>query len=268
VGAGRLARRAVVTAPSSSVDPLAPLAALPGVPAALEEVRRALARLYAHPANRQRWAASAAEAGVRAARASAGLDGAALDLPADGAVSDPVLAGSLRMAGELGRLLPVWRRTPLQAVARLHVLAAADLVPAADRDGLLGRPRTDPEVSARLNLLGQIVTQSSQRSGVVLVAVVHGELLSLAPFQTASGVVARAAARLAAVSSGLDPRALAVPEVGHLRAAAEYRAALDGFGSGSPDGLARWVLHCCRAWQSGAAEGLSIATARRPDLRR
>ena len=75
---------------------------------------------------------------MRAARASAGLDGAALDLPSEGAISDPVLAGALRVAGELGRLLPVWRRMPLQAVARLHVLAAADLVPAADRDGLLG----------------------------------------------------------------------------------------------------------------------------------
>ena len=127
---------------------------------------------------------------MRAARASAGLDGAALDLPSDGPVSDPVLAGALRVASELGRLLPVWRRMPLQALARLHVLAAADLVPAADRDGLLGRPRADPDVPVRLNLLGEIVTQSSRHSGVVLAAVVHGELLSLAPFGTADGVVA------------------------------------------------------------------------------
>ena len=59
----------------------------------------------------------------------------------------------------------------------------------------------------------------------MLVAVVHGELLALAPFGSADGVVARAAARLAAVGSGLDPKGLAVPEVGHLRRAAEYRDA-------------------------------------------
>ncbi len=247
---------------TASSDHLAPLAGLPGVAEAARGVRQALARLYVHPANRRGWAATAAEAGVRAARASAGLDGASLGPPSEGAVTDPVLGGALRVAGELGRLLPVWRRTPLQAVARLHVLAAADLVPVSASEGLLGRPRADPEVSARLNVLGQIVTQSSQHPGVVLAAVVHGELLSLAPFGTADGVVGRAAARLVAVTSGLDPKGLAVPEVGHLRAGDEYRSALDGFGSGSPDGLARWVLHCCRAWLTGAAEGLAVAAAR------
>jgi hypothetical protein len=251
-----------MTACPDRVDPLAPLAELPGVPEAVSAVRRALARLYAHPSNQSGWAANAAEAGVRAARASAGLDGAALEPPVAEPVTDPVLAGALRVAGELGRLLPVWRRAPLQAVARLHTLAAADLVPDADRIERLGRPRTDPGVSARLNLLGQVVTQSSRHPGVMVSAVVHGELLGLASFDMANGVVARAAARLAAVSSGLDPRGLAVPEVGHLRTAAEYRAGLVGFASGSPEGLAEWLLHCCRAWRTGAAEGLSIAAAR------
>jgi len=94
------------------------------------------------------------------------------------------------------------------------------------------------------------------------VAVVHGELLALAPFPSANGVVARAAARLTAVSAGLDPKGLAVPEVGHLRRAQEYRRAAAGFAAGTTDGLAAWILHCCAQWEAGAREGLSIAEAR------
>ena len=96
----------------------------------------------------------------------------------------------------------------------------------------------------------------------VLVAVVHGELLALAPFGTADGVVARAAARLSAVAAGLDPKGLAVPEVGHLRHVAEYRRAAEGFATGRPDAVAEWLRHCCAQWEAGAREGVSIADAR------
>jgi len=91
---------------------------------------------------------------------------------------------------------------------------------------------------------------------------VHGELLALEPFPSANGVVARAAARLAAISSGFDPRGLAVPEVGHLRAGAAYRDAARGFATGTPEGLAAWIRHCCDQWVAGAREGRSIADAR------
>ena len=46
----------------------------------------------------------------------------------DEVAAGPVLAGAVRVAEEQGRLLGVWRTSPLQALARLHVLAAADLV--------------------------------------------------------------------------------------------------------------------------------------------
>ena len=81
----------------------------------------------------------------------------------------------------------------------------------------LGRPRPDAQVAARLGLLADLVTGGTAAPAPVVVAVVHGELLTLAPFGSADGVVARAAARLAAVATGLDPKGLAVPEVGHLR---------------------------------------------------
>jgi hypothetical protein len=117
-------------------------------------------------------------------------------------------------------------------------------------------------VGARLGLLADLVAGGTSVPAPVLVAVVHGELLGLTPFPTANGVVARAAARLAAVAAGLDPKGLAVPEVGHLRHAARYREAAAGFAAGTADGIAEWLKHCCAQWEAGAQEGLSIANAR------
>ncbi|HVL83665.1 MAG TPA: oxidoreductase [Pseudonocardia sp.] len=246
-------------------DPLAPLVALPGVADAVARARDGVVAVHNHPVNRRGWPASAAEAGLRAARASAGLDGARLDAgsAADGVVADPVLAGAVRVAEEAGRQLAVWRTAPLQALARLHVVAAADLVAPERQADELGRPRSSAEVSARLTLLADLVTGRTTVPAPVLVAVVHGELLALAPFPSANGVVARAAARLTAVTAGLDPKGLAVPEVGHLRRAAEYRAAAAGFAGGTHEGLTTWLLHCCAQWEAGAREGLAIAEARR-----
>ncbi|RTL64424.1 MAG: oxidoreductase [Pseudonocardiaceae bacterium] len=244
--------------PSSTTDPLAPLVALPGVADAVARVRDALVTVHNHPANRRGFPANAAESALRGARASAAIDGAPLNTP--DLVSDPLLAGAARVADEHARLVPVWKAAPLQALARLHVLAAADLVPAADHADSLGRPR--PGTSDRLALLADLVTGGTRVPAPVLVAVVHGELLALAPFGTADGVVARAAARLAATASGLDVKSLAVPEVGHLRRLAEYRSTAATFAGGGADGVGAWLLHCCAQWEAGAAEATSIASSR------
>jgi hypothetical protein len=240
-----------------TTDPLAPLAGLPGVAGAVARARAALVAVHNHPVNRRGWPATSAEAGLRAARASAALDGAALE-PTGDVVADPVLAGAVRVAEESGRLLGAWRTSPLQALARLHVLAAAGLVP----ERALGRPRPDDDVPARLALLADLLTGGTSAPAPVLVAVVHGELLALAPFGSADGVVARAAARLAGITTGLDPKGLAVPEVGHLRREREYRAAAAAFAGGTAEGVAGWLRHCCAQWEAGAREGRSIADAR------
>lgn len=238
-------------------DPLAPLLDLPGVRAAVARARDEVTAVYRHPANRRSWPVTAAEASVRAARASAALDGASTALPGYGPVDDPVLAGALRAAEALGGLLGTWQRAPLQALARLHVLAAADLASESE----LGRPRSSREITARLDALAQLLAGGSQVAAPVLVAVVHGELLTLAPFTRGSGVVARAAARLTVVASGLDPQGLLVPEVTHLRREREYRAAAAGFAGGGAEAVGRWIVHCCAALSAGAQEATSIAEA-------
>ncbi len=242
-------------------DPLAPLVDLPGVAQASADAREALGRAHRHRANLRGWQANAVEAAVRAARASSVLDGGAPRLPSDGLLSGPILAGALRVAEALEggetALVGVWQRAPLQALARLHVLAAADLV---DDDDLLGRPRADDEVARRLDLLVGLVTGGSAAPAPILAAVAHGELLTLAPFGSADGVVARAVSRLVTQASGLDPHGLGVPEVYWMRNTAKYRAAAADFASGTADGLREWLLLCCRALQAGAKEAIAIAS--------
>jgi hypothetical protein len=46
-----------------------------------------------------------------------------------------------------------------------------------------------------------------------------------------------------------------------MRRAAEYRDAARGFAAGTPDGMAAWLVLCCRALRTGAQEALSIAEA-------
>lgn len=241
-------------------DPLAPLTVLPGVAAASDQARDALARVHRHRANLRGWPVTAAEAALRAARASSVLDGGPLQLD-DTATSNPVFAGALRAAQALeggeGNLVGVWRRAPLQALARLHMLAAAGQV----ADDRLGRPRADAEVGPRLELLADVVTGGTSVPAAVIAAVAHGELLTLAPFGTADGVVARAVSRLVSISTGLDPHGLGVPEVFWMRRAADYHAAARAFATGTPDGMAVWLVLCCRAMKVGAQEALSIAEA-------
>jgi hypothetical protein len=249
-------------------DPLAPLAELPGVAEACDEARAALGRAHRHRFNLRGWPQTAAEAAVRAARASSVLDGGSLTITGDearaseatGDVLDPVLAGALRVAealeGGATALVGVWQRAPMQAIARLHALAAADLTD----DDRLGRPRPDADVGRRLELLGDVIA-GARVPAPVLAAVAHGELLTLAPFGVADGVVARAVSRLITITSGLDPHGLGVPEVYWMRQSGDYRAAARGFQSGTPDGLKVWIVASCTAFHAGAREALAIAQA-------
>jgi hypothetical protein len=249
---------------SSSSDPLAPIAELPGVAEAAQRARELLGEVHRHKANRRGWPQSAAEAAVQAARASSAIEGGSTVLSAsDGSIEDPVLAGALRVAQSLDgdalqNMAAVWKRAPLQALARLHLIAAADLV---DNPDQLGRPRSVPGMGERLDLLAQLVTGGSKVAAPVLAAVVHGELLALRPFGTADGIVARAASRLVCVTSGLDPHNLGIPEAMWLRRLQAYRDAAEKFAEGTVEGVGGWVIMCCGGLEVGAREALAIADA-------
>lgn len=231
-------------------DPLAGVAALNGVGAAAAHARDAIDALLRHPAMRRQAAVVAAESALRGARASAELDGGTGD-----DVNDPLLQGALRAVAEVPELAKVWERSPRQALARLHVLAARDLV---DDDAELGRPAAGTDTD-RLDQMLTVATADTSAPGVVVAAVVHGELLAIRPFGSADGLVARALERIILVARGVDTKAVSIPEVGHLALARAYLPLHAAYAAGTPDGVGTWVRHCADAYARGAEEGLAAA---------
>jgi hypothetical protein len=146
-------------------DPLNALAALPGVAAEVESVRRSVDRLYGHRVMRRRASEVTAEAALRGARSSAACEGADWALEEVRRRTDfgaspqaRALGAALRLNAEVGPLLEVWRRTPLQVLARFSLLAGAPepdagVAGAAGAAGAsghqhLGRPRSGAELPA------------------------------------------------------------------------------------------------------------------------
>jgi hypothetical protein len=142
-------------------------------------------------------------------------------------------------------------------LAKLHALAAADLVAEPDE---LGRPTAAPGVAQRLDTLAGVLGQTSAPA-VVVAAIVHGELLTLDAFAPASGVVARVAVRLTLIERGLDPKSLVVVEAGHRELGEEYDEAAAAYSTGTPAGIARWIGHCADAVVAGAIEATAICEA-------
>ncbi|NJC82037.1 oxidoreductase [Planosporangium mesophilum] len=238
-------------------NPLAPLLDLADVAPALDSARQAADAAMRHRALRRSGGQVAAEAGLRAAVASAALDGHGYELEQvrSGLVTDPVLQGALRVSTALDGLTATWLRSPRQVLARLHVLAARGSV----EEGELGRPVADPAIAARLDALSELIAGAgaNRDAGVpalLQAAVVHGELLALRAFAGPNGVVARAAGRLTLIAAGLDPRGLLAVDVGHHRREPEYMGAAGAFATGTPDGLRSWLRHYASAVEVAAAE--------------
>lgn len=280
---------------STTADPLAALGALPGVADSVDSVRKAVDRVYGHRIMRRRSNEITSEAALRGARGSAALSGAdwALeevrrrsDFSVDGEAR--TIGAALRLTAEAGQLLSIWRQSPLRVLARLHLVAAAENDEAAGRPRLAGEPVDEPlveldvpdsdEVAGRLEGLSQLIigmggARSSVEGGggrraggsapaLVTAAVVHGELLSLRPFGSHNGLVARAAERIVLVGSGLDPKSVCPAEAGHAeQGRAAYVGALDGYASGTPEGMAAWIAHCGRAVELGARESTAVCEA-------
>ncbi|MFJ9839332.1 oxidoreductase [Kitasatospora sp. NPDC101155] len=289
---------------STGTDPLAPLAQLPGVPDAVAEVRKAVDRLYGHRVMRRRAAEVTSESALRGARASAAVAGA--DWPLEevrrrtdfGADAEARTVGAaLRIAAEAGQLLSVWRHSPLQVLARLHLLAVGDADPAAGRPRRAGEvaeelfplelepvdsvevdvavgptPVLPPapgaeEVAARLDQLSRLLVARAEGHGVgtpalVVASVVHGELLALRPFGAYNGVIARAAQRIVLIAEGLDPKSICPAEVGLAELGTDaYRRALAGYLAGTPEGMAAWIAHCGRALRLGVRESTAVCEA-------
>ncbi|MFI7091077.1 oxidoreductase [Streptomyces lydicus] len=267
--------------PKASADPLVALASLPGVADSVDAVRKGVDRVYGHRIMRRRSNEVTSEAALRGARGSAALSGAdwaleevrrRTDFGVEGEAR--TVGAALRLTAEAGQLLSVWRQSPLRVLARLHLVAAGKESPdeTVGRPRLAGEPVDEPlielplpdadEVAGRLDGLSRLLLAGSEAPALVTAAVVHGELLALRSFASHNGLVARAAERIVLIGSGLDPKSICPAEVGHAEAGrAAYVAALEGYVSGTPGGVAAWIAHCGRAVELGVRESTAVCEA-------
>ncbi|WP_424571244.1 oxidoreductase [Streptomyces sp. CH-036] len=266
---------------TTASDPLAALASLPGVPDAVDSVRKAVDRVYGHRVMRRRSNEVTAEAALRGSRGSAALAGADWNLEEvrrrtdfSGEDDARTVGAALRLTAEAGQLLSVWRQSPLRVLARLHLVAAGGATP----DDAVGRPRLageavdEPlieaplpgagEVAGRLEGLSGLIIAGGSAPALITAAVVHGELLALRPFGSHNGLVARTAERIVLIGSGLDPKSICPAEVGHAeQGRAAYVAAFEGYTAGTPEGMAAWIAHCGRSIELGVRESTAVCEA-------
>jgi hypothetical protein len=231
-----------------TVEEIAAWASLEGVPSALAAARDAVDVLLRDRGLRRTTADLTTESLLRGAAASAELEGSTsqlADLRAGRA--DDVALSAARLNAELLSLVPVVKRAPLQAFARLHTLAATGRVRAED----VGRPRGEVGIAAGLRQLSTALLASDGLPALAVAGVAHAEVMTLAPFATGNGLVARALERLLIVSRGVDPASVVVPEEGHLRLEPSYRAALAAYADGSPAGRRTWLMHVAAAVTRG-----------------
>jgi len=219
-------------------DPLADLAQLAGVPSAVAAATAAVDVVLRDRGLRSIDEDARARALAASAEASATLTGD----------HDRWILGALRLSAELAALAALIRVAPGQALARAHTLLTRGQLP----DDQVGRIREGAAVSARMQGVSELLTHTSAAPAVVLGAVVHAELATVAPFGEASGLVARAVEHLVLISAGLDPLGVIVVEAGHLADADQYRIGLDRYSDGGVAGVGRWIIQCAAAVSRGA----------------
>lgn len=233
-------------------DRLAVAGTLEGVPSAMAAARDAVDALLRDRGLRRSSPGATGESLLRGAVASARLAGSPASLEQARAGSgDAVLSACVRTHTQLLGLVPTWSRAPLQALARLHAVLGAGLVPAED----LGRP-SDPGGVARLRELSSAVSAPTSAAGLVVAAIVHAEVATSGAFGgVLDPLLGRAAERLVLVGTGVDPASVTVPEAGHAEQAADYSAALQAYAHGGTAGVQLWLLHAAQAYTRGARAG-------------
>jgi len=226
---------------SDSSTPLAWLSALEGVPSAYAAARDGIDVVLRDRGMRRTTPTETAASLLLGAHASAVLAGSESSWEeVSGGNGDDVARASVALSAALLSLVPVISTSPLQALARLDVLAGGE-----------GRPTT-PEGASRLQSVGTLLTTSAETPALLVAAIVHADLVTAAPFGERSGLIARAAERLVLAARGVDPKSLIVPEAGHLALRAAYESNLRGYRDGGRAGVHAWCLYAAEAYAAGA----------------
>lgn len=232
--------------PDPAPDPLAWLTELEGVPSAFAAARDGIDALLRDRGLRRTTPEQTAESLLVGAHASAVLEGSTSSLEEVRAgQADETALAAVRVSTGVLALVPVIGSSPLQAFARLHALAGKGVV----GDDALGRPVSD-EAAERVNSLASTLLATSVPA-LIVGALVHAELKTVAPFASHNGIVARAAERLVIVARGVDPASVVVPEAGHLALRPQYESNLRGYRDGGRAGLHSWLLYAAEAVTAG-----------------
>ncbi|TXJ03948.1 MAG: oxidoreductase [Aeromicrobium sp.] len=228
-------------------DPFIAAALLEGVPSSYRSTRDSIDAVLRDRGLRKSTPEHTARSLLLGAWASATLEGSSFDVDelAEGG-GDETAKAAVRLSTQLLGLLPMWRTSPVQAMARIHALAAAGSV--ADED--LGRP-VNPDGVKRLQALGDMMKEKSEAPALVVAALAHAEIIAAGAFISHNAVVARAVERLLFVDRGIDPASVTVPEVGHVMDAQGYFAALKAYES-QATGVHQWLLWCADSYARAA----------------
>ncbi|WP_254052149.1 oxidoreductase [Aeromicrobium sp. A1-2] len=235
-------------------DPFISAALLEGIPSAYAGTRDGIDSMLRDRGLRRSTPDDTARSLLLGAAATATLEGSAYDVETlAGGGGDELARAAVRLSTELLGLLPVWNHSPVQALARMHAIAAAGSVEDID----LGRP-VDPAGVSRLTALAAMLGEPTAAPGLVVAALVHAEIAAAGAFATHNAVVGRAAERLVLVSKGVDPASVTVPEAGHAAEPDGYRSALAAYAGGDMTGVHQWLMYASLAF-TRAAEASPLA---------
>ena len=298
-GGGATAGSSADGAPSPedpALEALRAVAADERVRAAEAAVREACSELRWNEALRRRWREARAEAAIRGAIASGGVEGAVVSAEVlreqvasgsltQAATGDPGLdavAGLWRAGTRLVGWMPdlVGRGRPVVPPARsllaaLHrdvvgPLAAGGQVGLGEvgvrarqvhaREGGPGVAPQGEELVARLaGLVGLI--EAPQAPALVRAAIVHAEMLAARPFTAGNAAVGRLLVRHLLVRDGLEPTGTAVTDLYPGRVPAAYAEAAGAYVSGTMDGVVAWVVWQAEAVLAGVQEAQRLCRA-------
>lgn len=224
-------------------DPFIAAAILEGVPSSFQSTRDSIDAVLRDRGLRKSTPEHTARSLLLGAWASATLEGSSFELDELSAGGgDATAQAAVRLSTQLLGLLPMWRTSPVQALARIHAIAAAGSV----ADSELGRP-VNPVGVGRLQNLGDMLKQKTDAPALVVAALTHAEIVAAGAFISHNAVVARAAERLLFVDRGIDPASVTVPEVGHVMDSAGYFGALKAYET-QTTGVHQWLLWCADSY--------------------
>lgn len=209
----------------------------------------------------------------RGSRDSAAIEGADIAVVEESPMGR-LLAAAQAVTAEAPAQVTVWSRAPLQALARLHTVAAYGQVDQA----ALGRPRVDgeqpddplllgltapsaAEAAGRMALLADLVAESEHVPALAIAGIAHAELLTARPFAWGSGLLGRAVIRLVLAARGVDPSLFSVPETGVMQTGRPaYVRALRNYADGDMGAYFGWFATAVGLGAQAAAPAAESAT--------